>query len=185
MKRITVLLILAVWILAAAGCGSEETESGFASVKTAADEASGSQAEASDSGMEASAGTTKEAENQVLEDVDYDLTTMSSEMVYAIVYQMMAEPDSYVGKTICMDGLYYASYDEETEQNYFFCIIQDATACCAQGLEFVWGDGSHVYPDEYPEDYAEVVVQGIFETYKEDGYLYCRLKDAALEVKGE
>ena len=33
-------------------------------------------------------------------------------------------------------------------------------ACCAQGLEFVWGDGSHKYPDEYPAEDAEIEVQG-------------------------
>ena len=61
-------------------------------------------------------------------------------------------------------------------------MIQDATACCAQGMEFVWGDGSHVYPDEYPEEDAEVIVEGTFETYTEerDENLYCRLKDATL-----
>ena len=40
-------------------------------------------------------------------------------------------------------------------------------ACCAQGLEFVWGDGSHKYPDEYPAEDTEIEVQGTFETYKE------------------
>lgn len=116
--------------------------------------------------------------------VDYDLTAMNSDMVYATVYQMMADPDSYIGKTIRMDGLYYASYYEPTGQYYHYCIIQDATACCAQGLEFVWGDGDHIYPDEYPEEDASVVVQGVFETYQEsnDENLYCRLKDATLEV---
>lgn len=118
------------------------------------------------------------------DDVDYDLTAMSSDMVYATVYQMMMDPGTYIGKTFRMDGLYYATYYEPTAQYYHYCIIQDATACCAQGLEFVWGDGSHVYPDEYPKDNAEVVVEGIFETYREDGdnNLYCRLKDATLEV---
>lgn len=31
---------------------------------------------------------------------DYDLTTMSGEMVYATVYQMMTNPDKYVGKVL-------------------------------------------------------------------------------------
>ena len=63
-------------------------------------------------------------------------------------------------------------------------IIKDAMACCSQGIEFVWGDGSHTYPDEYPEQGSEVVVIGEFETYMEDGdpYLYSRLKDATMEV---
>ena len=114
--------------------------------------------------------------------VDYDLTAMSSDMVYATVYQMMILPEDYEGKTFRMEGNFYATYYEPTQSYYYYCIIQDATACCVQGLEFVWGDGSHKYPDEYPEEYTDVVVEGTFETYREEGdeNLYCRLTDAVL-----
>lgn len=119
------------------------------------------------------------------ETVDYDLTQMSSDMVYATVYQMMVTPEEYEGKTFRIDGNFYATYYEATKKYYFYCIIQDATACCAQGMEFIWDDGSHIYPDEYPEDNAEIVVEGTFETYREDGdeNLYCRLLDAILQQK--
>ena len=119
------------------------------------------------------------------ETVDYDLTQMSSDMVYATVYQIMVTPEEYEGKTFRIDGNFYATYYEATKKYYFYCIIQDATACCAQGMEFIWDDGSHIYPDEYPEDNAEIVVEGTFETYREDGdeNLYCRLSDAILQQK--
>ena len=42
--------------------------------------------------------------------VDYDLTQMSSDMVYATVYQLMVKPDEYVGKTFRIDGNFYATY---------------------------------------------------------------------------
>lgn len=115
--------------------------------------------------------------------VDYDLTQMSSDMVYATVYQMMVMPEEYEGKTFRIDGNFYATYYEATKKYYFYCVIQDATACCAQGMEFVWENGTHIYPDEYPEDNAEIVVEGTFETYKEEGVqnLYCRLSDAILQ----
>lgn len=115
--------------------------------------------------------------------VDYDLTQMSSDLVYATVYQMMVTPEEYEGKTFRIDGNFYATYYEATKKYYFYCVIQDATACCAQGMEFVWGDGTHIYPEEYPEDNAEIVVEGIFETYREEGEdnLYCRLSDATLQ----
>ena len=117
--------------------------------------------------------------------VDYDLTQMNSDMVYATVYQMMVAPEEYEGKTFRIDGNFYATYYEATKKYYFYCVIQDATACCAQGMEFVWEDGSHIYPDEYPKDNEEIIVEGTFETYKEDGdeNLYCRLSDAALLKK--
>ena len=118
--------------------------------------------------------------------VDVDLTVMNSDMVYATVYQMMIDPDSYVGQKIKMDGNYYTAEDPATGIRYYFVIIQDATACCSQGLEFVWDDGSHVYPDEYPEDNAEVEVEGTFELYKDnpdDQMQYVRIADAKLTVK--
>ncbi len=129
----------------------------------------------------------EEKENTIsdgdIADIDYDLTKMGSDMVYATVYQLMVSPEEYVGKTFKMNGLYYATYYEPTNQIYHYCIIQDATACCAQGLEFVWDDGSHKYPDEYPEDDSEIVVMGVFETYMEEDILYCRLSDATMEVE--
>ena len=114
--------------------------------------------------------------------VDIDLTVMDSDMVYATVYQLMFESEDYVGKTVKMKGTYYASWYERTAQYYHCVIIKDAAACCAQGLEFIWGDGNHVYPDEYPADETEVEVVGEFEIYTEDGYEYCRLNNASLKV---
>lgn len=111
--------------------------------------------------------------------VDVDLTVLSSTMVYGEVFQMMMEPHAYLGKTIKMRGLYSASYHEPTEQYYHFVVIQDATACCAQGLEFFWM-GEHVYPDDYPQDGSELEVTGVWERYEEDGQLWYRIKTDAL-----
>lgn len=115
--------------------------------------------------------------------VDIDMTKMSSDMVYATVYQMMSEPESYVGKVIRIRGNYSAVWYEPTAQYYHYVMIQDATACCGQGLEFVWGDGSHSYPEEYPKENAEITVTGKFETYTEEGdeNLYNRLSNATMQ----
>lgn len=117
--------------------------------------------------------------------VDYDLTTMGSDMVYATVYQLMVNPDEYVGKTFKMNGLYYASYYEPTSKYYNYCIIKDAMACCAQGLEFLCEDKSYTYPDDYPAENAQITVTGTFETYQEedDTNLYCRLSNATMEIE--
>ena len=118
--------------------------------------------------------------------VDIDLTVMNSDMVYATVYQMMVDPDSYAGKKIKMEGTYYSTIYEETGKRYHFVLIKDAMACCQQGLEFIWDDDSHVYPDEYPNDNTEVEVVGTFETYKDDpseDTMYCHLVDSSLEVE--
>lgn len=110
--------------------------------------------------------------------VDVDLSVMDSDMIYATVYQMMSDPEQYVDKTFRIEGKFYVTYDEMTKNQYYYCVIKDATECCAQGLEFVWGDGSHIYPDEYPTDGTEVVVDGTFELYMENDSRYCRLANA-------
>ena len=128
-----------------------------------------------------------EQDEEKKSNVDYDLTQMNSDMVYVMVYQMMAVPEQYVGKTFRMDGIFYSSYYDTTNQYYFYCVIQDALACCTQGIEFVWDDGSHIYPDEYPEEAEEIIVEGTFETYTEEGdeNLYCHLVNATWEKTGD
>ncbi len=121
------------------------------------------------------------------EGVDVDLTLMGKDLIYATVYQMMSKPEEYEGKTIRIEGKYYASYYPITDKYYNYCLIADALACCSQGLEFELG-GDAVYPDDYPADQSEVVVTGVFETYTEEAgqtFYYCRLKDAKYELVSE
>lgn len=115
------------------------------------------------------------------EGVDVDLTVLSSTMVYGEVYNMMVAPESYVGKTVKMDGLFSAFHDETTDKYYFACIIQDATACCAQGIEFELTD-EYSYPDDYPEEGGDICVIGVFDTYEESGNTYCTLRNARLDT---
>ena len=110
------------------------------------------------------------------EGVDVDLTLMGSDLVYATVYQMMSNPEEYEGKTIRIEGKYYASYYPITDKYYNYCLIADALACCSQGL---------VYPGDYPADQSEVIVTGVFETYTEEAgqtFYYCRLRDAEYQL---
>lgn len=116
-------------------------------------------------------------------DIDVDLTELSSTMVYAEVYNMMLTPDAYVGKTIKIRGQYYAQYWEETDKYYHYVIISDATECCQSGIEFIWDDNSHVYPDEYPKGDSEIQIEGVFNFYEEAGEkYYCLNADAIQEV---
>ena len=112
-------------------------------------------------------------------ELDVDLTTLSSTMVYSEVYNMMYEPDRYVGKRIKMDGQFAVYEDPNTGAVYTACIIMDATACCSQGLEFVLA-GEKTYPDDYPELGSEITVTGVFQLYDENGTTYCHLVDAEM-----
>ena len=107
---------------------------------------------------------------------------MSSTAVYSAVYQMMVEPQSYQDKVVKMRGVYYSQYDEATDKRYYFCIVQDATTCCAQGIEFVWDDGNHAYSSDFPAEGTEVVVCGKFSTYAERSSQFAYLNKASLEL---
>lgn len=124
-------------------------------------------------------------EEESLENIDIDLTQMNGDMVYATVYQLMIDPKTYIGKTVKMTGTYYPVYYEPTKGYYHYCLIKDAMACCAQGMEFIWEDGTHIYPDEYPKVDTTITVTGTFETYHDQGdeKLYCRLKNAQLSIE--
>lgn len=110
--------------------------------------------------------------------VDVDLTQMNSTMVYSEVYDMMTNPDNYIGKKIRMNGQFIVTPVDG--KNYFACLIADATSCCAQGMEFQLA-GEHKYPEDYPDIQSEITVNGVFETYMEDDLMYCRLADAVIE----
>ncbi|RKM59202.1 hypothetical protein D6855_09860 [Butyrivibrio sp. CB08] len=113
------------------------------------------------------------------EGVDVDLTVLSSTMVYSEVYNMMMKPDDYKGKVIKMKGQYVPYLDEATGNRYFACFISDATACCSQGIEFCLTE-DYSFPDDYPEEGDTICVEGTFDTYIEDGGLYCTLRNARL-----
>lgn len=112
-------------------------------------------------------------------EVDVDLTVLSGTMVYSEVYNMLVSPEKYIGKTVKMKGPFACFHDEAADNYYFACIIQDAAACCAQGIEFTLTD-DYVYPDNYPEVNEEICVVGVFDTYQEGDYTYCTLRNARL-----
>ncbi len=120
-----------------------------------------------------------EREENAAPGVDVDLTVLSSTMVYSEVYNMMVSPDNYKGKTVKMKGQFVPYYDEATGKYYFACFISDATACCAQGIEFILTD-DYSYPEDYPQDGDTICVIGTFDTYMEGEYLYCTLRNAVL-----
>ncbi len=110
---------------------------------------------------------------------DVDLTTLNANMTYAEVYDMMTNPDKYVGKYIKAEGKF--AHTEEDGHHYFAVLIADATACCSQGLEFrLKNADSLTFPDDYPEEGTELVITGIFNSYKEGKYTYIELQDAEM-----
>lgn len=183
MKRILLLLLCLLMMTAFAGCTSpvspEKTNEQAESLGINPDETDmaddPSQSEVLEE--EKSVQVAKSGGN---DGIDVDLTVLSSVMVYSEIYNMMISPDDYIGKTVKMNGSFAYYKDESTGQEYFACIIQDATACCAQGMEFALA-GDYSYPDDYPAVGDEITVTGKFETYDKGQMKYCVLTDAVME----
>ena len=117
--------------------------------------------------------------------VDVDLTVLSSTMVYSEVYNMLYnDPVHYFGKTVKAKGtfsIYQLVTDGVLQPDpvAYACIIADATACCAEGMEFV-PEGDLTYPEDYPELGAEITVIGEFQSYEENGMTWYHLVNARL-----
>ena len=117
--------------------------------------------------------------------VDVDLTVLSSTMVYSEVYNMLYnDPAHYLGKTVKARGgfsIYQLVTDGVLQPDpvAYACIIADATACCAEGMEFV-PEGDLTYPEDYPELGAEITVIGEFQSYEENGMTWYHLVNARL-----
>ena len=112
--------------------------------------------------------------------VDLDLTRMSSTMVYSMVFQMVTEPKKFVGKKIKMKGVFSSYQDEETGRRFFGCVIKDALACCSQGLAFETAKVRR-YPNDYPDEGSPITIIGTFEFEKgEDGIGFPIIKKATL-----
>ena len=99
---------------------------------------------------------------------DIDISRMSGTMVYGQVYQMVMYPSKYLGKHIKMKGIFSSYYDEEMERRFYGCVIQDALACCSQGLAFELAK-PRKYPEQYPAEGDAIIVEGDFDYEKDEG----------------
>lgn len=113
--------------------------------------------------------------------IDVDLTTMNANMVYSEVYNMIYYPSSYKGKIVKVEGPFKPYESTNPDYCYPAILVQDATACCGNGLEFLlYGvprckmQGGNGYP-LYNE---QATIVGRFETYLEGTNVFVHLVDA-------
>ena len=190
MKRIFYLLLAACMTLSLCACGKD-------SEKDAGNDTLSSNVEVSAPTENIPAPNEQETpdEQQTPEEpeqtqisadgVDVDLTVLSSTMVYSEVYNMLYnDPAHYLGKTVKARGefsIYQLVTDGVLQPDpvSYGCIISDAAACCAEGMEFVLKDDL-AYPDDYPELGTEITVIGEFQSYEENGVTWYHLANARL-----
>ena len=170
MKRKLLIILCSISLMTVMGCGAKE-EATDVTVATETVEENKSIDEEIET-----------EEDMSIKDpsVDVDLTTLSSTMVYSEVFNMMMEPMAYEGQTIKMDGNCAIYTDEETGNTYYTCVVQDATQCCSQGLEFLL-DSEQYALEDYPADGDPIVIKGTFSTYEENGGTYITIKDSVME----
>lgn len=190
MKRIFCLLLAACMMLSLCACGKGREKDAGNDTLSSNEEASAS-AESIPTPKEQETPdeqqTPEEPEQtQTSADgVDVDLTVLSSTMVYSEVYNMLYnDPAHYLGKTVKAKGtfsIYQLVTDGVLQPDpvAYACIIADATACCAEGMEFV-PEGDLTYPEDYPELGAEITVIGEFQSYEENGMTWYHLVNARL-----
>ena len=176
MKRLLCLLLAALTVLGLGACGKKSADPRAETTfpTTASEEAKPLQTLPLETAPSKDTG----------ESTFVDLTALSSTMVYAEVFAMMSSPEDYVGKTLKMQGIFskgqlYAAGSLNDGGTVFACVIQDATACCAQGIPFELA-GDHTYPQDYPELGDTITVVGTFEIHQQEGMEFCRLRDAEL-----
>ena len=111
---------------------------------------------------------------QVNKTADLDLTQLSDTLAYSELVNITSRPSNYIGKTIRLKGQNMSFYSDETGTEYHAVFVNDATSCCAQGLEYCLADTSG-----YPAGETEITVTGTLTPYEEMGRLYYHLSDAA------
>ena len=114
--------------------------------------------------------------------VDVDLTRLPPVLIFGEVFNMIVEPERYEGKIVRMRGEFIVYEDEENpvKKRTFACVIRDATACCAQGMEFTLR-GSPRWPDGYPAQGKVVTVVGRYSQHDVNGYTCTELVDCVIE----
>ena len=184
MKKVICVLLAVLTCAVIVGCGASQDERPVRvnQGKTVEDVMNDKTNESAPATEDATVQSEEEtpAETKPTEEgsVEVDLTALSATMVYSEVYHMTSSPEEYMGKCVKMKGS--LAYSKGKDRYYCACLIKDATACCAQGIEFVLKDGRK-FPDEYPPQGTAITVVGIFDTYTEGTRQYCQLIDATMD----
>lgn len=126
---------------------------------------------------------TQTSQQTTAAEFDYDLTQMSSTIVYSQITDMTMVPEEYAGKTIKMEGRFEIYGDPDKEDPYLGCIVNDATACCSVGLRFVLTDD--YTSADFPLNGSDIIITGVFEKYEYQGCTFGEVQNAQMTVISE
>ncbi len=113
--------------------------------------------------------------------VDIDLTPLEGNNIFSEATDILSNADNYVGKTIRVKGYFSSSYDSHDDSRYFMVLIGELPT--EKGFEFIWDDNSHKYPDEYPKEKAEIIIEGELKSYQSEDHQYCYIATDEIQIQ--
>ena len=105
----------------------------------------------------ASAAVEAESVKSEQSKIDFDLSGMNYNMVSAITFEMLIEPEKYINKSVKMRGSFHTEIYEG--KRYFSVIVWDATQCCPAGLDFIPPQELE-FPKDFPQEGESITVTG-------------------------
>ncbi len=174
-KNLLIIILTVIMIMSVSACGGEKTaeETSEAPGMIIPETEPSATPETTVSDDNSSPEVDEKEESEIAEPAvpDFvDLTEMSSTMVYSYVYDMLIRPTEYLGKTVKVHGTYNQIYFEANDTTYNYVVVNDATGCCPQGIEFIVPEGV-----EFPAQDTPIELVGVFESYDRGDFKYTRL----------
>ena len=136
--------------------------------------------------IEVSSSSSASAEEESRQkEADIDLSSLSANVQYAEVVNILNNMDTYDGKRLKVRG-YFKIVTDDDGNRYNTVEIADSAQDCEQNIEFTIASENTSDSEAivYPEEGSEIDVTGTISSYLEDGtsMWYCRLNDAEVDL---
>jgi len=113
---------------------------------------------------------------------DSDTIIIDDKVFIAMVSDIYANTDNYIGKTIKLSGLYDITKDDKTGKTYYSVYRCDTAGCCTCGIEVDWDDNFD-YPS--PQQDQNVTATGVLDSYEENDQKYLVLHLSELTISDQ
>ncbi len=136
------------------------------------------------SAFAASAAEVANDTNAVPRKVEMDFTRLSKIVRQAQVTRFLESPEKYVGKIVQISGDFYVDKPKDGEPGRYACALKDAAGCCAIGEVEFRPRGAPKWPQDFPDEYDTITVNGKVEIMRNgDGVPCPRLVEADIVRK--
>lgn len=169
MRKLGIGLLCLTLAFGATACGKQNNKIERA-VFTSSDTAT--QGEETEAGEQGEDGAKKTPNNTK----PVDVSGAEKEAVLAEISAMQLTPEEYEGRMVRVKGKYH--FNEVGEDRYDLVNFDDDNEGLVS-LEFILPE-SYKYPDDYPKEGEEIVVEGVFDKIESYGISYYAITNAKL-----